>query len=113
SRDDGREDEVAAAVVGQLFLQSGIDGKCGVEYAQRVAVRRSPGDQLGADDTAGAAAIVHDDLLSQELGETWRDHPGEKVGTATRHERHEHADRSDGIVRARSRYRSKSARNRK
>src|SRR6185436_2916658 len=50
---------------------------------QRVAVRRRPRRNLRADDAARAAAIVHDQLLSDAAREPRADEPRDDVVAAT------------------------------
>src|SRR5262249_44375277 len=95
----GNENKVATTVVRQLLLERRIDCERGVEEAERVAVGGRLRDELGADDTAGTAAIVDDYLLPEELGQARCDQPGEKIRAATGHERHDHAYRSGWIIR--------------
>ena len=54
-------------------------------------------DELGGNATAGAAAIVHDDRLSERGTELLRDEARNRVGTAPRCVRNDEAQRLHGI----------------
>ena len=60
----------------------------------RVAVRLCARDRLGADDAAGADAVVDHDLLAEPLGQLLADDAGDGVGAAAGLERHDQADRA-------------------
>ena len=70
---------------------------------QRVAIGRSGGDRLGADHAAGAAAIVHEHLVAELLGELVRDQPPDHVVAAAGRERNDQPHRLVGIVGRRGR----------
>src|SRR6266508_2961066 len=58
-----------------------------------VAVRRRLDDARRAHHAAGAADILDDDLLTQDLGEPAPDNASEHIGTAAGSERNHHGQR--------------------
>ena len=64
---------------------------------QRVAVARRLRHHLGADDAAGAAAVVDDDLAAGDLRQLGADDARDDVDGAAGRERHDQADRPIGI----------------
>ena len=85
--------EVADGIVREPVEQMRIGPVSGVgRHEQRVAVRRTPRDQLGGNLPERARAILHDDLLAQALGQRLREHPPGGIGPAARRERHDEAD---------------------
>ncbi len=65
--------------------------------AERVAVRRSRGERAEADGAAGAVAVLHDDALTELLGQRGRDRAADQVHAAARSERNDHLDIAGGI----------------
>jgi len=62
--------KIAHDVVRQFFVQRLVDRmRADAAYRQRVAVGRRVGRNLRRNDAAGAAAIVHDDLLAECVAE--------------------------------------------
>ena len=73
-------------------LQAVIDGE------HRVAVRRRPRDELGADDAARAGPVLDDELLAERGAELGREDADENVGAAAGREWHDQADRPRRII---------------
>ena len=65
------------------------------QLAQRVAVRLGVDQLIGAEGTARAGFVVHDDLHAQGLGGALRDRADHRVGAAARRPG---ADVADGLV---------------
>ena len=93
----GERREVALDVEWQLRLDHGIDADVARgAHVEGVTVGRRPGDGVHADDAVGAAAVVHDHLLSQILGHFLRDDASDEVDAAARKRADDEADRLGG-----------------
>jgi hypothetical protein len=80
--------------VGRLGIEHGNDHqRADVAQHQGVAVGRGLGEQLESDSTRRARPALDDHLLRPFLGELGTDQPRQDVGSATRRERHDDADR--------------------
>ena len=79
-------------VVRQL-VERRVGGVAGRYHDQGVAVWGGARDDLGADQTAGASAVVDDELLAELLRQTYRHHARNDIGAAARRKRHDHAHR--------------------
>ena len=62
--------------------------------AERVAIGRGLGDDVGADDGVSAGLVFEDDGLAERLGDLLPDEPGHEIGVATRCVGHDHTDRT-------------------
>ena len=79
--------EVPDRIVGELAIQTRIDGVRGRKDQQRVTIRRRLGDILGADIGARPRAVVDDDLLPPFLGQLLPQSAREYVRRAAGRER--------------------------
>ena len=77
---------------------------------ERVAVRRRLRDRRRGDPAARAAAVVDDDGLLPEIGETFLEDAAEDVGPAAGRRRNEHPDRLRGVLLRESRGRESDRR---
>ncbi len=95
--DDAHRDEILHRIE-RLLVEPGIDRVRDGNDQERVAVGRRLGGEVGADDTAGAAAVIDEDLLAQSLAELIGDDAADHVVAAAGRERDDHADRAARIV---------------
>ena len=84
------------AVIDACAAPRWVDGVCDRYDADRIAIGRGVRASLGADRSAGTAAIVDIDLLSEFYTELLRDQSAYNVIAATRRKRN---DQSHGTVR--------------
>jgi hypothetical protein len=80
-------------------VDAGVD-RDGADIAEKggVAVRRRAGCGLGADHARRARPIVDHDLLAEDVADAVLDDASDEIGSAAWRERHDHHDRSIGIV---------------
>ena len=90
--------EVAHQLERLVRDQRFVDGVRVRHQQQRVAVGRALGDRVGADDRAGAGAVVDDHVLPQRLLQPLCDDAAEDIGRAAGCERHDDADRASRVV---------------
>ena len=90
--------EVAAGVVRRVAEDVRVGDETVEHRQQRVAVGRRLGHGVGADDAAGAGAIVDDYRLAEHFRELRRDRARDDVGDAARRRRHDHADRFGRVI---------------
>ena len=82
----------------RLFRDQRFVDRVGVRHhQQRVAVRRRFRHEVGADDRAGAGAVLDDERLSQRLLQLLAEIARVDVGRAAGAERHDDAYRFRGI----------------
>ena len=94
----GDRHEVAHQLVGPIRIER-LDGGLGRrDHQQGVAVGRGFRGLRGADDGAGAGAVLHHDRLTERLAQLLAERAGEHVGRPARAERHDHADGAVRIV---------------
>src|SRR6516165_2056808 len=86
--------KVLDGVVGQLRVDARVDDVAGRHQQQRVTVRRSLGDNLGAKDATGTAPIVDHDRSTEACTQFLAEHAPNDVGTAARWVRDDEPDRS-------------------
>ena len=92
--DHADRSEVLDRVVWQLLLQDRIDRESRrARKKQRVAIGRGSRADFGADDAAGAGAVVDDDLLAELLAQFCCKHAAEDVVAAARWKRDDHPHR--------------------
>jgi hypothetical protein len=102
--DDRNRLEALDRIVGQL-VEPGIDRVDQRDHEQRVAVFRRIGGELAADDAAGAAAVVHHDLLAQPRAQLGGDQAADAVVDGARRERNDQPYRLGRVVLRRGRRR--------
>ena len=68
------------------------------DHQDGVAIRRRMGRKLGADDAAGAGAIINDHLLAEPIAHLLRDGAADDVVAAAGRERDDQPDRAIGII---------------
>ena len=90
--------EIAQRIVRQLRVHARIDRQRRQAHQQRVAVGRRLGDDVVADDGAGAGAVIDHHLLAELLGEFLRDDAADDVGAAARRRRHDQPDRAVRVI---------------
>ena len=88
--------KIGNGVVGQLCVDARIDDVTGRHQQQRITVRRSFGDDFGAEHAACSAAIVDHDRLAQARAQLLTKHAGDNVGAAARRIRDNEPDRPGG-----------------
>ena len=89
--------KILARVIADIFVKRRPDGEgSGISDQQGVAVRIGLGRRLGADRAAGAAAIVDDDALTEQLAHLVGDDTRDDRGASSRRKRN---DERDGAVR--------------
>ena len=94
---DGRElRDLVGGRPSEQPLRLGEHGEGGERHQDRVAVGLGLGDGGVADGAAGAAAVLDDDRLAEDLLEGRRDRPRREVCLAARRERHHHGDIARG-----------------
>ena len=84
--------------VERLLVEPGVDRVGDGNDQKRISVGRRFCRKVGADDTAGAAAVIDEDLLAQSLAELIGDDAPDHVVAAAGRERDDHADRAARIV---------------
>lgn len=90
--------EILQRAIRQLLVQTRVDGQhAGITQQQRVAVRRRARHQFRPDDAAGAAAVIHDNLLAERLLQFQRNNTAHDVRAATGRLRHNKAHRFSGV----------------
>ena len=67
--------EIFDRVVRQLADKARVDDKRSIDHADGLAIRRCARDDLRADDTAAASAIVYYDLLTKLGGQVRTEQP--------------------------------------
>ena len=93
---DGRK--IAQRVV-RRFLQRRYDGQRGIgDDGQRIAIGRGPRAEFGAQHTARARAVFHDDRLPECFAQTRADQPRHHVVAAARGEGRDDAQRAGRVV---------------
>ena len=94
---EGDRDEVSQRVVGEVWPQGGVDDEAVGCDQDSVAVRRSAGCKLGADQRACTGAVLDDHRLAEvdlkDLGEL----ADGEVHRAARRLGHDHSDRPGWI----------------
>jgi hypothetical protein len=91
--------EIAHRVVRHVAVQPRIDGVGGYRrHQQRVAVGRGLGDLIGADVAARAHAVLHHELLPQEVSHLGAHDARDDVGRTAGGERYDDANRLGRIV---------------
>ena len=95
--DDADRHEVLHRIE-RLLVDPGVDGVRDGNDQKRVAVGGRLCGEIGADDAAGAAAVIDKDLLAQSLAELIGDDAADHVVAAARRERDDHADRAARII---------------
>ena len=85
--------DVLDRVVGQGFVQRGIDREGRVDHADGVAVRAGLGHIVHANDRACASFVVNDHGLPPDLLQLHADQAPQSVGGTAGRERHDHFDR--------------------
>src|SRR5262245_24753684 len=63
-----------------------------------MAVRGRAGDTTGGDGGGAAADVLDHEVVSELLGELWRQHTGELIGRTARWIRHNERDRALRIL---------------
>jgi hypothetical protein len=91
--------EGGSGVVGQLAIEPDARREADMMQHQHVAVGIGPRDARGAQRAASTGNVLDDDLLPERAGHRLGDQPAYRVGGAASGERHDHRDRSFGIVR--------------
>jgi hypothetical protein len=103
--DGGQRDrgKISQRVVGNA-LEVGIDRqRPGASQHDRVTVGGRLGSEFGADDAAGASAIVHNHRLPERLGYALREDAREEIGAAARRKWNNESDRPRWITLGRGR----------
>jgi len=90
--------DVAEKIEIELVIQRRVDGVCRRDKQKRVAVGCRLGGEVGADDAAGAAAVIDEDLLAEPFAELVGDDAADHVVAAAGRERDDHADRAARII---------------
>ena len=86
--------EILARVVARIGIEARIDReRAGIGQQNCVSVGGAARHRAGRDGAAGAAAIVHHDLLAERLAHPVRHHAAERIIAAAGRERHHHGDR--------------------
>ena len=89
----GNRQQLAFNLAG-AFVEQGVDGgRAHGSHANAVAVWSCLGDGLAADQTPGAALVVHDHRLPQRGAHAFGNHAGHDVGGAAGGKRHDELDR--------------------
>jgi hypothetical protein len=88
---DGRE--IPHPLVGQLLGDRGMHDAGGRMIEQRVSVRLCFHHGVGRDGAAGAALVLHEDLLAEHAAERLRYHARGRVDPAARGKRNDELDR--------------------
>ncbi len=96
--DEADRREVGLRVVGEIGVERRRRRHADVVQQQRVAVGRGAGRLGGAEGAAGAADVLHDDLLAERLRHRLGDQPGHRVGRPAGGEGHDDRDRPGRIV---------------
>ena len=106
ARDDGHRDagdeadrhEILDRIEGEVGIERGGGRHADVVEKEGVAVGRGLRDLGGAESAAGAADVLHHDLLAEHLRHRLGDEAGHGVGGAARRERHDDGDRAGRVV---------------
>ena len=96
--DFGNWRKIAQRVERQFGIKRGIDGKCHCRKQQRVTVRRTFGNDVGAYGRAAARAVIDDNLLPPQFGEFLADETADEIVDRTRRVRHNEAHRPGRIA---------------
>src|SRR5215211_322912 len=85
--------KILLGIVRELLVQRRV-GRIGRDITEqdRIAIRRRPGDGLGAEIRRRARLILDDDRLANDFGHLGADQTGEEVGPAAGRVRHHQMD---------------------
>ena len=98
-RGHGDRREILQRIVGKILVDGRIDrDRPGLTEQQRVAVGVGFVHQLGADDRAGAAAVLDHDGLSDGLADAFGNDARDRVGAAAGGVGHDQPDRMRRII---------------
>src|SRR4051794_30893607 len=92
-RDKADRRKIFDRIVGQLAIEARADReRCGGKQ-QRITIRQTFGDDISADDSGSAGAVVDDERLMEPFAQLLRQHAGNRI-RAARWKQHNHTYRS-------------------
>jgi len=92
-RDQHYRREIGREIVERIFVERLVDGVGAAAENELVAVRRRLRHARGADHSSGAADVLDDHLLAQNLGEAPAEDASEHIGAPAGREWDHHGER--------------------
>jgi len=92
-RDQHYRREIGREIVERIFVERLVDGVGAAAENELVAVRRRLRHARGADHSSGAADVLDDHLLAQNLGEASAEDASEHIGAPAGREWDHHGER--------------------